>query len=249
MLDFNTQDSDWLEDAISLNTYRSKSRRLRALDNRLFDEIAPLIKVSSKYRQKEALKTILINLFKANQLGKPVRYSRDKSRYTRDRRYGQLHFKYDRLIPIIDVLEQLGYIEQKNGFFIQDGEHGRQTRMWGTDKLWALFSEHRLTQPGFFRFEPAGGGESIILRNDLKQDIKYRETTQTRQMREDLERYNTFIRKHKVSLQLEGSTIVDNRFLVDDISRNIQNDKIWINNIQFSQNSPLIKIRVASYIN
>ena len=82
-----------------------------------------MIKVSSKSRLKEALKTILINLFIAKQLGKPVRYSRDRSWYTRDSKYGMLFFKYDRIIPIIDAMEDLGFIEQKEGFFIRDGDH------------------------------------------------------------------------------------------------------------------------------
>ena len=190
MLDINTQDNDFLEDAIALNPYRSKDRRLRAMNNCLFDEITPLIKVSSKHRQKEALKTVLINLYQAREVGKPVRYSRDKSRYTRDRRYGMLYFKYHRLIPIIDALETLGYIEQREGFYYHDDEQGKQTRMWGTDRLWSLFQEHRLSQPVFFRCEPDGGGESVILRNDKKDDIGYRETTETRRMRVDLNHYN-----------------------------------------------------------
>lgn len=244
MLDFNTQDSDWLEDAVPLDVYRSKDRRLRRLVNHLFAEISPLIRVSSKYRQKEALKTILINLFQANQLGKPVRYSRDRSWYTRDRRYGQLHNKYDRIMPIVDSLGALGYIEQSGYYFDhEDKKRGKQTRMWGTDKLWSLFSEHRLSLPGFFRFEHAGGGENIILRNDLKQNIGYRETRKTSRMRADLDRYNAFVRRHKVSLRLVGSTLVDNRFLFGDIYRNIQNDKVWIKEVQFTENSPIARTR------
>jgi len=239
MLDIKNTDRDWLEDAISLNAYRSKSRRLKSLVNNLFDEIAPLIKVSSRSRQKDALKTILINLSVAHNLDKPVRYSRDRNRYTRDRRYGQLHFKYDRLIPIIDALERLGYIEQSSFYFgHDDDDDGRQTRMWATDKLW---SDYNLSRPGFFQCEPAGGGESIILRNELKQEIGYRETTLTHQMREDLDRCNAFIRKRKITLRLVGSTIVDNRFLVEDIYRHIQDGKVWIKKVQFSQGSPLAR--------
>jgi len=241
MLDINTQDTDWLEDATPLDAYRSKSRRLRRLVNWLFALIAPLIRVSSKYRQKEALKTILINLFVARRLDKPVRYSRDRSWYTRDRRYGMLFFKYDRLIPIIDAMEDLGFIKQKEGFFIRDGEHGRQTRMWGTDKLWSLFGEHRLSHPVFFQVEPAGGGEGVILRNELKQDIGYRETRQTRRMRDDLKRYNALVRRHKITLRLTGSTIVDNRFLVDDLYRLVQRGKVWIKGVRFSESSPLAR--------
>ena len=51
-------------------------------------------------------------------------------------------------------------------------------------------------------------------------------------MREDLERYNAFVLKHKISLRLNGETIVDNRFLIDEIYRYIHNGKVWIKEIQ-----------------
>ena len=225
---------DWLNDAMPLDVFQSSSLRLRHLVNRLFDTITPLITVSSKSRQKEALKIVLINLYQANQLNKPVRYSRDKNSYTRDRRYGQLFFKYDRIIPIINGLERLGYIEQSAFYFDHENEEGKQTRMWGTESLWVLFHEHRLSQSALFIPEQAERDEIIILRNELKKDIGYRETRQIRQMREDLERYNAFVSKHKISLNLKDSTIVDNRFLVEDIYRNIHKGNVWIKSTRLS---------------
>ncbi len=225
------QNHDWLNDSIPLDIFQSSSLRLRHLVNRLFDKITPLIKVSSTARQKEALKIILINLYQANQLNKPVRYSRDKNYYTCDRRYGQLFFKYDRIIPIIDGLERLGYIEQSTFYFDHKKEEGKQTRMWGTETLWSLFREHRIPEFALFIPEQAHRDEIIILRNESKKDIGYRETSQIRRMREDLERYNAFVKRHTISLQLKDSTIVDNRFLVEDIYKNIHKGKVWIKSV------------------
>ena len=123
----NSNEKDWLEDAVPMDKALSSSKKLRQLVDALFEEIAPLIKVSSKSRQKEALKTTLMNLICAHQLDKPVRYSRDKNCYTRDRRYGKLYFKYDRLIPIIDTMEGLGYIKQSSFYFDHEKKRRRTT--------------------------------------------------------------------------------------------------------------------------
>ena len=227
---------DWLKDAVPMDAVLSSSWRLRSLVDALFEEIAPLIKVSSKSRQKEALKTTLMNLIRAHQLDKPVRYSRDKNRYTKDRRYGKLHFKYDRLIPITDALESLGYIEQSSFYFDHEKKEGLQTRMWGTDKLWTLCQEYRLIQSFPIIPELPKDEEIIILRNEDKQDIGYRETPQTRQIREDLGRYNAFVDKHEIIVRLEGSTIVDNRYLVENLYGSIRNGKVWIKSVKFNNN-------------
>jgi len=232
----NCNEKDWLKDAVPMDAALSSSRRLRSLVDALFEEITPLIKVSSKSRQKEALKTTLINLIRADQLDKPVRYSRDKNRYTKDRRYGKLHFKYDRLIPIINELENLGYIEQSSFYFDHEKKEGLQTRMWGTNKLWTLCQEHRLIQSLPIIPELPEDEEIIILRNEDKQDIGYRETPQTRQMREDLERYNDLVDKHEITVRLEGSTVMTNRYMVENLYGNIRSGKIWIKSVKFNNN-------------
>jgi len=234
VLNFN--EKDWLKDAVPMDAAQSSCQRLRSLVDALFEEITPLIKVSSKSRQKEALKTTLMNLIRAHQLDRPVRYSRDKNRYTRDRRYGKLHFKYDRLIPIIKELKKLGYIEQSSYYFDHEKKEGLQTRMWGTDKLWTLCQEYRLIQSFPLIPELPEDEEIIILRNENKQDIGYRETPQTRQMREDLERYNAFVDRHEIIVRLDGSTIVDNRYLVENLYGSIRNGKVWIKSAKFNNN-------------
>jgi hypothetical protein len=223
---------DWLADAVKMRPMESSSRRLGALVDAVFEEVAPLVKVSSRTRQVEALKTILLNLIDAHHLDKPVRYSRDKNRYTRDRRYGLLHYKYDRLIPIIDAMGRLGYIEQSSYYKDPDDDrYGLQTRMWGTDRLWAQIREYRLTYPFGPAPRPAEEKEVIFFRNEEKQDCPYLETRQTRQMRDDLERYNDFIDKHFITVRLTGDSIVDNRWLVENLYQNISNGKTWIQSV------------------
>jgi hypothetical protein len=232
-LDYNKK--DWLKDAVPMDKALSSSKKLRQLVDTLFEEIKTLIKVSSKSRQKEALKTTLMNLIRAHQLNKPVRYSRDKNHYTRDRRYGKLFFKYDRLIPIIDALESLGYIEQSSFYFDHEKKgEGLQTRMWSTDKLWPLSQDYRVFQSFPLVLELPEDEEIIILRKEDGQEIGYRETKQTRQMREDLENYNNFIDKHRITVRLNGLTVVDNRFLVENLYGNIWNNKIWIKSVKFN---------------
>ena len=239
MIDTDKQNHNWLNDAIPLDVYQSSSTRFKNLVNQLFEEITPLITVSSKPRQKDALKTVLTNLYHAHRNDKPVRYSRDKNHYTSDRRYGQLFFKYDRLIPIIDSLEQLEYLEQKTGYFLREDEEGKQTRMWGTDKLWTIFQEHKLNLPGFY--QPADKEEIIILRNRDKQDVGYRETPKTQNIRENLERYNSFVKEHKISVRLQGDTTVDNRFLIEDIYNNVVKGMVWIKSITYSVDNNWIR--------
>jgi hypothetical protein len=97
--------------------YNSKDKNLLSLRNRIFDEIleSGSKNFKSPPRAKEALKTVLINLSLAHQLCQPVRYSRTRSNYVQGERYAQIFFKYDTLIPVIDALEGLGYLEQKLG--------------------------------------------------------------------------------------------------------------------------------------
>ncbi len=229
MSDLPRDGKDWLADAVKMRPMESSSSRLDALVDAVFEEISTLVKVSSRPRQMEALKTVLLNLIHAHHFDKPVRYSRDKNRYTRDRRYGQLHYTYDRLIPIIDALERLGYIEQSSHYNDPESDkHGLQTRMWGTDRLWEGIREYGLTHPFGPAPRPTEEKDVIVLRNKDKQDVGYRETRQTRQMRDDLERYNDSLRKHCISVKLTGDDIVDNRWLVEDLFESIGRGKVWI---------------------
>jgi len=253
-IDIPKDTSDWLEDAFQMTAVRSSSFRLRCLVGQLFEEISTQIVVSSKSRQKQALKAILINLIHADQVNKPVRYSMNKNDYTSDRRYGKLFFKFDRLKPIIKALEDLGYIEKRPGFYNHETGEGRQTRMWGTAKLWEVCRKYRLAQNDTIITERFDDDEVIILHEEVEIEKKkprkgkkkrkkkqkavgYTETTDTRHMRAELERYNDFIDKYKINVKFDGSIKLDNRFLTEKLFRSIKDGKVWIEQVKFNSKS------------
>ena len=224
----------WLENAIPLDVYHSKSKRLRGLVASIYEEVAKVIKISTPSKTKAAIKTILINLWFARFMGKPIKYSRDRSAYTRDRRYGKLFFKYDRMIPVIDALEKLGYIEHKQGFYVSDEGYGRQSRMWATSRLWQYFYTHRLREPGFFCVNRP---EDVIILRDaskFKKEVGYPNTPKIVRQRTELERYNDFQNDHEITVNLYGSVEIDYRFLVETLYHGIVNKSIVIESVILS---------------
>lgn len=219
---------NWYEDAMPLNVYASRSIRLQGLVNRVFDEVKGLIKVSTTSKTKDAIKTVLINLWFARFMGKPVRYSRDRSAYKSNRRYGKLFFKYDRMIPVIDALAHLGYIQQKNGVWNSGKEIGRQSRMWATPRLWQHFYTHRLREPDFFHVRRPE--ELIILRDATRQKHKvgYRNTPAILRYRRALEEYNDYIDRHEITVNLDGAVEIDHRFLTETLYHGIINKSIEV---------------------
>ncbi|MCD4821918.1 MAG: hypothetical protein K8R11_07595, partial [Methanococcoides sp.] len=164
----------WLQNALVMDAYNSTSNSIRNLVNALFDEIVKTgLKIKSLKRGKQALKTVLINLWLSNLLGMPVRYSRDKSAYSHNRRYGKLYFKYHTILPVIYGLLKLGYIEEKKGRSkYEDKKKGFQTRIWPTPALIGLFIDYQLLLPNFFQKpEPE---ELIIKKDKSKKLVGYR---------------------------------------------------------------------------
>jgi hypothetical protein len=232
---------NWLEVALPFDVFLANSYRFRKLVNYLFRELSEIVKISRKHRARDALKTILINLWLGRLIDKPVRYSRNKNFYTRDRRYGKLFFKYDILLPLIDGLERLGYIKQKTGIYVIEKQFGRQTRMWGTPKLWVLFEYHSILGGDFI--DVPGPEELIILRDNskYKKEIGYRESPLTQRQREDLERYNRFIDDHTITVNLNAHSDVSNRFLTEYLYTNILTNRIHLQQVILNTNPIIAK--------
>ena len=242
----------WLENALIFNVYNSKNERLRALVRKLFEEIN-----GKRDKQKEALKAVLINLWIANFWGIPVRYSRDRNRYSHDKRYGKMFFKYDTLIPVIDALHTHGYIEQKNGRSrYEDKSIGYEARMWATPLLVKTFQDYQLIAPDFF-YKPELE-ETVVLnkekkntKNKVKVKVKYRDINKTIKMRNNLALYNEFVKNNYITTTLNKDTIIDKRFLLQKLNPNIFNNKLTINytvhNNQFYTNRQLQYISKLLY--
>lgn len=128
------------------------------------------------------------SLVAAHKRGHRTRYSRSKTWYDgRPDRYKsapglESHWQVTRSM---DALERWGFSEQVRGYHRLNGS-GRQTTAWPTPPLLALI-EHLI---------PAGEpvhpevSETIVLRDANKDEIDYKDTADTRRMRNQLARIN-----------------------------------------------------------
>ncbi len=208
----------WLENALLLNPYLSKSEAVRDLVNATLGDVSQVITISSRRRSYDALKAILLALWLAHLMGAPVRYSRRKIDYVRDSRYGKVFFKYDRIIPLVDTLESLGFIKQRLGWSDSRSGIGRQTRMWGTVKLWNRFRCFGIE--GHTAVLPPEREEVIILR-DGDREIAYRDTPAIREQREQLRDYNDFVKRHSITVDLPATCEISNEFLAGWLLNNL----------------------------
>lgn len=170
-------------------------------------------------KSKETLKLILINLHAAYQGSVAVRYSRRPAYYTRRNRYGKIYFKFDRVIPIIDRLLELSYLNTKKAVYDSDkDDFRRQPRIWASDNLLDLFERYGMVAAEV-RKEPPSVDELIILKNAAKEpiDIDLKEQRVSikkfNQMLGRLKRYNEFIPAHKFEVKLSGEVPVNEHFL------------------------------------
>lgn len=184
------------------------------LADQIFEEVSGVAKTTNKYRSKEALKLILINLYHGLARDRAVRYSRDKAFYAPARRYGQIWFKYDRVIPIIDTLKELGYVEHKDGLHYPEDDVLYQSRIWASQKLIYLFYALHFQEIKFVKKLPPK--EIIQLRKRRKSGgslMKYKDTNKTETMRHNLRRYNRFIEKQAIEVNLPADVPVSLSFL------------------------------------
>jgi len=198
------RNDNWLEDAKELDVYvGTKNKEIYDLTHELFNDLNKRIKVRNKTRTRSALKLILLNLWIALHENKPLKYSRSPNSYSIPRRYGKLHFRYNRIIPIIDNLHQWGLVHQENGFYDHEKKLGRQTRFYASNDLIGMF--HHVPND-FNMIDRQPPREPLQLKDEEKQEVDYPETEETKEMRGDLYRYNYYINKHKVKLSLNHGT-------------------------------------------
>jgi len=207
------KNTNWLEDAKDLDVYvGTTNQKFNDLTDELFRDLSKQHKIKKKGRTREALKLILLNLWKAQQEDKPLKYSRSPNSYSHSRRYGKLHIKYDKIIPIVDTLEKWGLVHQEKGFYDHEKKLGRLTRFYASNDLIGLFHSVRADFNMIDRLPPK---EPIQLRNGDKEEIDYTETKKTIDMRKKLFRYNSFISKQKVKLNLNQNTSCTLNLLYD----------------------------------
>jgi len=212
----------FFENAIELDTYLiSNYPQVVELAEYLFQWIVEADKNRIKtkkeeYRTKETLKIILINLIAGYESGVAIQYPRRKSKYSKNRRYGKLFFKYDRVISVIDTLIRMEFIDNWTGFYDREKKFGRESRMAASSKLIGLFHKYNIDTIDHEGITPPPVDELVQLRDEDGNDIEYIEDKYKKRMEsmtQDLIRYNEFITKQEVSFDLTQDVLVNFYFL------------------------------------
>ena len=158
----------------------------------------------NKRIKKKHLKVILLDLYVAwvndPELSiavhmSPSAYS-DGTVFTKGKsRYNELNIKVS-TIDIVHRLNGAGLIGIKDGW--QDaGGRGFLTRIWPTSKLISLFQDAAM---GPFQIGSAKSRETIILRDEEKNDLEYDDKPHIKQMRLLVEDYNKLLEKTFVDI-------------------------------------------------
>jgi hypothetical protein len=121
----------------------SEYPEVNSVVNVIFNEIkeyrqSKKIRIRNAEKVKKHLKVTIIDLWVANKLAlNPYRaISKNKTNYKPQvSRYRKIFLKYDYLIPVINDLEKLGYLEQSIGYQDRLTGKSKMTRIKATEKL------------------------------------------------------------------------------------------------------------------
>jgi len=153
---------------------------------------------------RKALKTLLIDLY-VGWVDDPLlvtAFSRSNRSYEQGR-YNELHISA-KVKDVVDQLVEAGYLHEKVGFKDRrEGGSGRVSRIWPTTRLEDLFREARFGVEDVVASTP--DRERVILKKGKDEDpkkglINYRDTDQTRAMRDQLVRYQTLLDRHHIDV-------------------------------------------------
>ena len=138
-------------------------------------------------RKKQALNNILSNLLIAHYNNQSLAVSRRCEDYSFPTRfYGMNHYTYCIIIPLLNSLKELEYIEEKPGYFNYNTGRGFRTRIWATLKLLELYFQVLPNQKLQY-------SKSIILKDDCKKSIVYDESIIVKKMKRFVDEYNELI--------------------------------------------------------
>ena len=176
--------------------------------NTLVDKIyysLPSLPGNNKIRKKH-LKVLLLDLYVAWTTDPDLKIAirRDNNAYRAKSRYNELHIS--KVMPdLADVLEDAGLVYKANGFFDPETKVGRVSRVWATEKLAEEFKAAVHLRFGISNHEDR---ETVILRDENKQDVEYEDTDQTKGMRSLLKRYNDLLAKTHIDIHYLDKPII-----------------------------------------
>jgi len=170
-----------------------KSKGLNRLVRYLFNRM-PDVPKQKKYRDRlrQCLRIVLINLTDMTSFSNGfVSYSRN----THSTEYNLVNYSAKNISKVVDFLENKSLIENRPGYFSQDPDRRRISRMRANKKLIKLFDEYEVNQAKISGNKKSG---LIILRNEFKESIPFQETEFTLSVRGNLQKINDLLSAHNI---------------------------------------------------
>ena len=212
----------------------SQSEAIQQLTDDLLGEISSCISIQSRRRSREALKKVLLNLIHNEITCGCIRYSRNKNDYALHRRYGRLWLKYDRLIPLINALIELEYVESLNGSWNKEKKFGLQSKIWSSPKFIEIMIEYLMGECYTDILDREEPDQLIQMKNEKKKLIQYDETKSITRWRDELKQYNRFINEQDITVNLTEAVMVDNKFWIDDFLKGLLDGNYKLSSINLN---------------
>jgi hypothetical protein len=141
-------------------------------------------------RYSDHLRVIILNLIYCYQSGEDVdvAYFRGKYKYQKPKRYSKLALRYDSIVKIADaLLDDLGYIQGKKGYYNRIKKSGEISRMKFTPSLIVIYNKYMGKKRLTIREEVV---ETIILRDINKEFVDYKDDATITELRKKLKIIN-----------------------------------------------------------
>lgn len=195
--------ADLIENASRLDVYSySEHPKVKGAASYIVDEI---FKPERRERNKywKVVRMLITNLWEsANASNNPWRsFSRDRNAYQKGTRYDQIYITF-LLVSIVDRLIELGYIEQKMGKYNPVTGFGRTSRIKATEKLLELVRIRDIFS--VLAQHPEDNSETIILKDENKKLVDYKDDQRSATAREELRLINELLAKTKIEVSKEA---------------------------------------------
>ena len=175
-----------------------KSKGLNRLVRYLFNRM-PNVPKHKKYRDRlrQCLRIVLINLIDMISFSDGfVSYSRN----THSPEYNLVNYSAKNISKVVDFLRNSNLVENRRGYFSQNPDQRRISRMRANKKLIELFDEYEVNQA-----EISGKKKSnlIILRDEFKQSLSFQDNDFTLSATANLQKINDLLSAHNIVIGSE----------------------------------------------
>jgi len=170
-----------------------QSKGLNRLVKDFFDRMPDVPKQRTyRVRLRQCLRIVLINLI---DMASFSRWFVSYSRNTHSPEYKPVNYSAKNISKVVDFLRNNNLVINRLGHFSQDPDHRRISRMRANKKLIELFDEYEVNQAEIEGEKKAG---LIILRDEFKQPIPFKDNDFTLSATANLQKINNLLSVHNI---------------------------------------------------